>query len=46
MLSAHTQAWIWQDEWVGLTMDVSTNVSFINLLKKKKLNLLCKLKYF
>ena len=21
MLRAHIQAWVWQDEWVGLTMD-------------------------
>ena len=21
MLRAHTQAWVWQDEWFGLTMD-------------------------
>ncbi len=23
MLKAHLQAWVWQDEWYGLTMEVS-----------------------
>lgn len=26
MLRAHIQAWVWQDEWVGLTMEDIRNI--------------------
>ena len=28
MLKAHLQAWVWQDEWFGLTMEVSATYPF------------------
>ena len=30
MLKAHLQAWIWQDEWHGLTMEVGKGKKYNN----------------
>jgi hypothetical protein len=48
MLKAHLQAWVWQDEWFGLTMEVgatyiffpsqnSQNLQIIKIFKKAKM---------